>query len=70
MLGEKQKPNYETINDETVSVFPEEIQSIGLGGQPDWPTQIAKIAQSVEHDVANVRVASSNLVFRSHAMMV
>jgi hypothetical protein len=35
MLGEKQKPNYETINDETVSVFPEEIQSIGLGGQPD-----------------------------------
>ena len=50
----------------SVSVRSEEIQRRGLGRQnASDPTQFAEVAQLVEHDLAKVGVASSNLVFRS-----
>ena len=35
------------------------------GSNPSLPTQIAEVAQLVEHQPSKLRVASSNLVFRS-----
>ena len=36
------------------------------GSNPSLPTQIAEVAQLVEHQPSKLRVASSNLVFRSN----
>ena len=35
------------------------------GSNPSLPTQIAEVAQLVEHQPSKLRVAGSNLVFRS-----
>ena len=35
------------------------------GSNPSLPTQIAAVAQLVEHQPSKLRVAGSNLVFRS-----